>query len=104
MDLVDPGSWVTGNVDGSCGSWILNFVFVFGSCGSWILEFRSRPSLVLCPFVIGSWYWIIAVLWPVGISSSGPRDSDDSGPVSCSRVPVGVVNNNIAVLPMSSFP
>ena len=47
VNHVNPGSWVTGNVDGSCGSCILTFLFVVGSCGSWILEFRSHPSLTL---------------------------------------------------------
>ena len=63
MDLVDPGSWrrkmsvdivgpgsrVTENVEGSCGSWILQFLFLVGSCGSWVLEFVSRTSLLVTP-------------------------------------------------------
>ena len=72
MDLVDPGSWVTGNVDGSCGSWILNFVFVFGSCGSWILEFRSRPSLMVGRYFV----WETAMQTdrdPMGPEFTGPR-------------------------------
>ena len=53
VDLVDPGSRVTGNVNGSCGSWILKFLFFVGSCG----------------VDLGSWNLAHAQVWLAYLSS-----------------------------------